>query len=110
MITDERAAGTARGDHYAKPGDNERVWNAFEKLAVRAPEGFVDYYSNDMVAWPHRRARTGVPLTSQVNVVNPGRCLPRSLSPRLSPRVDDGRAQPSGIRANVHHRSVRFTL
>ncbi len=50
IIADEREAGTARGDHYAKPGANDRVWNALEKLALRDPGGFVDYYANDIVA------------------------------------------------------------
>ena len=26
--------GEARGDHYAKPGANDRIWNALEKLAA----------------------------------------------------------------------------
>ena len=73
IIADERAAGTARGDHYAKPGANDRVWNALEKLALRDPAGFVDYYANDIVAllavsW----LGPAYQITSQVNVVNPG--------------------------------------
>ena len=73
IIADERAAGTARGDHYAKPGANDRVWNALQKLALRDPAGFVDYYANDVVAllavsW----LGPAYQITSQVNVVNPG--------------------------------------
>ena len=73
MIADERAAGTAPGDHFAKPGANSRVWNALEKLAVRDPEAFVDYYANDILAlisgaW----LGPGYQVTSQVNVVRPG--------------------------------------
>ena len=73
IIADERAAGTARGDHYAKPGANDRVWNVLEKLALRDPAGFVDYYANDVVAllavsW----LGPAYQITSQVNVVNPG--------------------------------------
>jgi ectoine hydroxylase-related dioxygenase (phytanoyl-CoA dioxygenase family) len=49
------------------------VWNALEKLALRAPEVFVDYYANDVLAlvasaW----LGPGYQMTSQVNVVNPG--------------------------------------
>jgi len=58
MIADERAHGGPAGDHFAAPGSNDRVWNALEKLAVRDPEAFVDYYANQ--------------VTSQVNVVRPG--------------------------------------
>ncbi|MDX2933335.1 phytanoyl-CoA dioxygenase family protein [Streptomyces ipomoeae] len=73
LIEEERASGTARGDHFAKPGANDRVWNALEKAAVRAPEAFADYYANDMLAlvceaW----LGPGYQVTSQINVVNPG--------------------------------------
>ncbi|MFS8479497.1 MAG: phytanoyl-CoA dioxygenase family protein, partial [Micromonosporaceae bacterium] len=73
MIERQRAAGLAVGDHFAKPGANDRVWNALEKLAVTDPEAFVDYYANDVIAlmataW----LGPGYQVTSQVNVVNPG--------------------------------------
>ncbi|MET7889936.1 phytanoyl-CoA dioxygenase family protein [Streptomyces mirabilis] len=73
LIEEERASGTARGDHFAKPGANDRVWNALDKVAVRAPEVFADYYANDILeliaeAW----LGPGYQVTSQVNVVNPG--------------------------------------
>ncbi|MRJ78114.1 phytanoyl-CoA dioxygenase [Aeromicrobium sp. SMF47] len=73
IIEDERAAGTAPGDHFAKPGANSRVWNALEKLAVRDPEAFVDYYANDVLALISRAwLGPGYQMTSQVNVVRPG--------------------------------------
>lgn len=73
MIARQHAEGRQIGDHYAKPGANDRVWNAIEKLAVLAPEVFVDYYSNDMVAlgslaW----LGPAYQISSQINVVNPG--------------------------------------
>jgi ectoine hydroxylase-related dioxygenase (phytanoyl-CoA dioxygenase family) len=73
LIEEERASGTARGDHFAKPGANDRVWNALDKVAVRAPEVFADYYANDVLeliaeAW----LGPAYQVTSQVNVVNPG--------------------------------------
>jgi ectoine hydroxylase-related dioxygenase (phytanoyl-CoA dioxygenase family) len=73
LIEQQRAQGTASGDHFAKPGANDRVWGALDKLAVADPETFAAYYSNDVLAlvsgaWlgPHYQ------ITSQVNVVNPG--------------------------------------
>src|SRR5215207_8540370 len=73
MIADERAAGTAPGDHFAKPGANDRVWNALEKLALRDPSTFVDYYANDMIALVSRAwLGPAYQVTSQVNVVRPG--------------------------------------
>ena len=73
LIAEQHALGMNAGDHYAKPGDNDRVWNALEKLAVMAPDEFVTYYSNDILnmassAW----LGPGFTFTSQVNVVNPG--------------------------------------
>ena len=73
IIEAERAAGTAPGDHFAKPGANSRVWNALEKLALRDPEAFVDYYANDVLALVSRAwLGPGYQVTSQVNVVRPG--------------------------------------
>jgi ectoine hydroxylase-related dioxygenase (phytanoyl-CoA dioxygenase family) len=73
MIAEQRAAGAVAGDHFAAPGANDRVWNALEKLAVRAPEVFVEYYASDVLA---RVAQAwlgpGYQVTSQVNVVHPG--------------------------------------
>lgn len=73
MIAQQRAEGRAVGDHYAKPGANDRVWNAIEKLAVQAPDVFVDYYANDMIALGARTwLGPNYQISSQVNVVNPG--------------------------------------
>lgn len=73
IIADERLAGTAPGDHFAKPGANSRVWNALEKLALREPAAFVDYYANDVLALISRAwLGPGYQVTSQVNVVRPG--------------------------------------
>jgi ectoine hydroxylase-related dioxygenase (phytanoyl-CoA dioxygenase family) len=73
IVAEQHAAGAVSGDHFARPGANDRVWNALEKLAVRAPETFVAYYANAALA---RVAEAwlgpGYQVTSQVNVVNPG--------------------------------------
>src|SRR5215472_5235777 len=61
------------GDHFAKPGANDRVWNALQKLAFRAPEVFCDYYASDVIAFVSAAwLGAGYQVTSQVNVVNPG--------------------------------------
>jgi ectoine hydroxylase-related dioxygenase (phytanoyl-CoA dioxygenase family) len=73
MIADEKASGGTKGDHFAKAGANDRVWNALEKLALRDPETFVDYYANDVIALVARAwLGPGYQVTSQVNVVRPG--------------------------------------
>ena len=73
LIAAQHAQGGPAGDHFAKPGTNDRVWNALEKLAVTDPEAFIDYHRSDAVAvaceaWLGPRYQ----LTEQVNVVNPG--------------------------------------
>ena len=73
IISAQRAGGGVIGDHFAKAGANDRVWNALEKLAVQDPDAFVDYYANDILAlvataW----LGPAYQMTSQVNVVRPG--------------------------------------
>jgi ectoine hydroxylase-related dioxygenase (phytanoyl-CoA dioxygenase family) len=73
IIAEERAAGGQVGDHFAKAGANDRVWNALEKLAITDPEAFVAYYANDLIALVSTAwLGQGYQVTSQVNVVNPG--------------------------------------
>ncbi|MFG3261167.1 phytanoyl-CoA dioxygenase family protein [Streptomyces bobili] len=73
LIAEQRASGTAAGDHFARPGANDRVWNALEKAARYDPEAFADYYANDLLALVARAwLGPGYQVTSQVNVVNPG--------------------------------------
>jgi ectoine hydroxylase-related dioxygenase (phytanoyl-CoA dioxygenase family) len=73
IIGDQRASGAVAGDHFAKPGANDRIWNALEKLALRDADAFADYYANDMIALAsHAWLGPGYQITSQVNQVNPG--------------------------------------
>jgi len=69
----ERERGSSHGDHFAKPGANDRVWNAQEKLALLAPNLYARYYANDMLAWTCEAwMGPAYQITSQVNCVNPG--------------------------------------
>jgi ectoine hydroxylase-related dioxygenase (phytanoyl-CoA dioxygenase family) len=73
IIADQHANSTSAGDHFAKPGANDRIWNALEKIALRDPSCFAHYYANDMIAMISEAwLGTGYQITSQVNVVNPG--------------------------------------
>ena len=73
LIAEQKAAGAVAGDHFAKPGANDRVWGALDKLAVAAPDVFVSYYSNDLLALVSEAwLGPNYQITSQVNVVNPG--------------------------------------
>jgi ectoine hydroxylase-related dioxygenase (phytanoyl-CoA dioxygenase family) len=73
IIDEQNAAGRSVGDHFARPGSNDRIWNSLEKLAITAPDVFIDYHGNDIVdlvstAW----LGPAYQMTAQVNVVNPG--------------------------------------
>jgi ectoine hydroxylase-related dioxygenase (phytanoyl-CoA dioxygenase family) len=73
LIAAQKAAGVAGGDHFAKPGANDRVWGALDKFALRDPAAFAAYYDNDTLALISQAwLGSGYQVTSQVNVVNPG--------------------------------------
>jgi len=71
LIEEER--GTGGGDHFAKPGANDRVWNAAQKHCVHDPEGFAAYFATPAVDMASRAwLGDGYQVTAQVNRVNPG--------------------------------------
>ncbi|KAK9327369.1 hypothetical protein V1520DRAFT_349000 [Lipomyces starkeyi] len=68
-----REKSQSRGDHFAKGGQNHRIWNSFGKHAAVDPASFVEYYSNPWLAlicdaWLGPAYR----VTAQVNIVKPG--------------------------------------
>ncbi|WP_338480453.1 phytanoyl-CoA dioxygenase family protein [Rhodococcus sp. DN22] len=73
LIARQHESGAASGDHFAKPGANDRIWGAQLKLALEDPKAYVDYYANSIVALASE-AWLGpmYQVTSDVNVVNPG--------------------------------------
>ncbi|MEN3791401.1 phytanoyl-CoA dioxygenase family protein [Fulvimarina sp. MAC3] len=73
IIDEEKTASRGGGDHFAKAGANDRVWNALEKHCLADPANFARYYASDALAmaseaWLGR----GYQMTAQVNRVNPG--------------------------------------
>jgi ectoine hydroxylase-related dioxygenase (phytanoyl-CoA dioxygenase family) len=73
LIEEQNRSGTGGGDHFAKPGANDRLWNSLEKHCLADPANFARYYANPFLAaiseaWlgPHYQ------ITAQLNVVNPG--------------------------------------
>ena len=72
MIDEERNTRSG-GDHFGKPGANDRVWNALEKLCMRDPALFAAYYENAILAMVSEGwLGAAYQITSQVNRVNPG--------------------------------------
>ena len=60
-------------DHFAAAGANVRIWNAHEKLALRAPALFVRYNAVATTALASRAwLGPDYQLTAQVNLVPPG--------------------------------------
>ena len=73
LIVEQHAGPGTRGDHFAKPGANDRIWNALEKLCLRDPAAFAVYYANPLIALISEAwLGPAYQITSQVNVVNPG--------------------------------------
>jgi ectoine hydroxylase-related dioxygenase (phytanoyl-CoA dioxygenase family) len=73
IIDEERLSNVGGGDHFAKPGANDRIWNALEKLCLRDPEVFAAYYGNAVIALASEAwLGPSYQITSQLNVVNPG--------------------------------------
>ena len=109
ILATQRAAGGTAGAHFATAGQNDRIWNALEKLALRAPAVFAAYYANDIVAAVCRAwLGPGYQVTSQVNVVNPGgsaQAVHRDY--HLGFAVDDLAAQ---FPAHAHRLSPVLTL
>jgi ectoine hydroxylase-related dioxygenase (phytanoyl-CoA dioxygenase family) len=73
LIAEQLQKGTGGGDHFAKPGANDRIWNSLEKHCLKDPANFAAYYGNVILAlvseaWlgPYYQ------MTAQLNVVNPG--------------------------------------
>lgn len=73
LIDRQNREGTGGGDHFAKPGANDRIWNSLEKHCLADPANFARYYANPFLALVSR-AWLGpfYQMTAQLNVVNPG--------------------------------------
>lgn len=109
MIAEQKAAGLVGGDHFARPGANDRVWGALDKFAVRDPAAFAAYYDNATLAlissaW----LGPGYQVTSQVNVVNPGGQA--QVSHRDYHLGFMSREQAERYPAHIHHLSPMLTL
>ncbi|CAN7566997.1 phytanoyl-CoA dioxygenase family protein [Rhizobium leguminosarum] len=73
IFEEQHRTSTGGGDHFAKPGANDRIWNSLEKHCLADPANFAEYYGNAIVvlaseAW----LGPSYQMTAQVNRVNPG--------------------------------------
>lgn len=73
LIESEKQANLGGGDHFAKPGANDRIWNSLEKHGRHDPANFIAYYKNPVLALASRAwLGPDYQVTAQVNRVNPG--------------------------------------
>ena len=109
IIAEEKKGKIGGGDHFAKPGANDRIWNSLEKHCLADPENFAHYYANPIVAlaseaWlgPHYQ------MTAQVNRVNPGGAAQRAH--RDYHLGFQSVSEMERFPAHVHHLSPVLTL
>lgn len=73
IIEEQHRTSTGGGDHFAKPGANDRIWNSLEKHCLADPANFAQYYGNAIVALASQAwLGPSYQMTAQVNRVNPG--------------------------------------
>ena len=73
IINEQHQTNTGGGDHFAKPGANDRIWNSLEKHCLRDPQNFAAYYGNALIALVSEAwLGPSYQMTAQVNRVNPG--------------------------------------
>lgn len=109
IIDEERQAGGEAGDHFGKPGANSRIWNAQQKLALRAPKVFAAYFANDPIALASEAwLGPGYQMTSQVNLVHPGGQAQEPHCDYHLGFMDDAHAEQ--FPAHTHALSATLTL
>ncbi|MCE2750152.1 MAG: phytanoyl-CoA dioxygenase family protein [Rhodobacter sp.] len=73
IIAAEKQAAKGGGDHFAKPGANDRIWNSLEKHCLADPANFAAYFSSHGIAMAAEAwLGPASQMTAQVNRVNPG--------------------------------------
>ena len=109
MIEAQHSAGTGGGDHFAKPGANDRIWNALQKHCLADPEGFALYYANETIALASEAwLGPDYQMTAQVNRVNPGGA---SQTPHRDYHLGFMSTEQAGrFPAHVHRLSPALTL
>ncbi|MGR9184930.1 phytanoyl-CoA dioxygenase family protein [Rhizobium leguminosarum] len=73
IIEEQHRTASGGGDHFAKPGANDRIWNSLEKHCLADPANFAEYYGNTIIALASEAwLGPSYQMTAQVNRVNPG--------------------------------------
>ena len=70
VVEEERRSGLGAGDHF---GQNERIWNSLQKVCLKDPDLFIDYYGNPVLALASEAwLGPSYQVTAQMNNVRPG--------------------------------------
>lgn len=73
VIEKEKISKNQHGDHFAKAGSNDRIWNILQKHCLYDPHNFACYYASHAIAMAAEAwLGLGYQITAQVNRVNPG--------------------------------------
>ena len=73
IIEEQHRTSSGGGDHFAKPGANDRIWNSLEKHCLADAKNFAAYYGNSIIALASEAwLGPSYQMTAQVNRVNPG--------------------------------------
>ena len=73
VIAGQKHSNSGGGDHFAKPGANERIWNSLQKHCMADPANFAAYYAAPAIAMVSMAwLGPDYQMSAQVNRVNPG--------------------------------------
>ena len=72
IIKEEKEESKGQGDHFAKPGANERIWNSFQKMFEKDAATSIEYFANPILTFVSEAwLGLGFQMTAQVNIVKP---------------------------------------
>lgn len=99
IIADEKRAAKGGGDHFAKPGANDRIWNSLEKHCLADPTNFAAYFASNSIALASKAwLGPAYQMTAQVNRVNPGGA---GRTNPVRPVFGDGSTQRGHVHSTV---------
>ena len=109
IIEEQHRTKSGGGDHFAKPGANDRIWNSLEKHCLADPDNFARYYANPIIELASRAwLGPAFQMTAQVNRVNPGGA---SQTPHRDYHLGFlSAAQIVQYPTHIHHLSPMLTL
>lgn len=73
IIATEKQNNGGGEDHFAASGANDRIWNSLQKLCINAPDVYLRYFANNVIAAVSEAwLGPNYQMTAQINLVHPG--------------------------------------